>query len=227
MKKIALMLALSGMVATAFGQGTVNFVNGSGSQNVSTNTQLYINGAPTGLGATGLATGSAGSHFGYWYALLAQSYSGSGPTVATTIQNLLTTGWTYTGALGTNALGAGRIAGGATTITTAGMPGPVGTPNQFIVVGWSSSLGTDWATVSAELSSGNWNPLGGVFGISTVGTGLQAASPPEAIFNNAGTITTGFTLFAVPVPEPTTMALAGLGGLALLLFRRRDRKSVV
>ena len=27
--------------------------------------------------------------------------------------------------------------------------------------------------------------------------------------------------FIEPVPEPTTLALAGLGGLSLLLFRRR------
>jgi hypothetical protein len=29
-------------------------------------------------------------------------------------------------------------------------------------------------------------------------------------------------VMATPVPEPTTLALAGLGGLALLAFRRRS-----
>ena len=30
-------------------------------------------------------------------------------------------------------------------------------------------------------------------------------------------------LYLVPVPEPTTLALAGLGGLSLLLFRRQRK----
>jgi hypothetical protein len=228
MKKLALILTLSGLAATSFGQGFVNFANVSGNENVSTNTTLYINGNATGGGAgPGLVTGSGGAHFGYYYALLAQAYSGSGPTVATTIGTLLSTGWTYTGAWGTNALGGGRIAGGANTQTTAGMPTTGNPPNQFIIAGWSSNLGTDWATVSGQLATsglnGAWtlsSGVGGVFGISSVGTGLGAASPPEAIFDAPG-IATGFTLYEVPVPEPSTMALAGLGGLAVLLFRRR------
>jgi hypothetical protein len=28
-------------------------------------------------------------------------------------------------------------------------------------------------------------------------------------------------MYEIPIPEPTTMALAGLGGLSLLLFSRR------
>jgi hypothetical protein len=222
MKKLALILTLSGIVGISFGQGNVNFVNGAATD-VSTNTTLNIFGNATGSGASGLTLGSTAAPSGYYYALLAQPYFGSGPTVATAISNLLTTGWTYTGALGVNALGAGRIAGGANTLTTAGMP--VLSPqvwNQFLVVGWSSSLGTTWSTVSAELSSGIWNPLGGVFGISSVGTGLGATSPPEFIFTAAGAITTPFSLYSVAViPEPTTLALVGLGGLSLLLFRRR------
>jgi len=35
----------------------------------------------------------------------------------------------------------------------------------------------------------------------------------DLVFTLSGTV--------VPVPEPTTLALAGLGGLSLLLFRRR------
>src|ERR1039458_5236283 len=141
MKKLALILTLSGIVATSFGQGFVQFANTSGSQNVSTNTTLNIFGNATGSGSIGLVSGSSTAPSVYYYALLAHPYFGSGPTVATAISNLLTTGWTYTGVIANQALGAGRIAGGANTATTAGMP--VTAPqvyNQFLVVGWSSTL---------------------------------------------------------------------------------------
>ena len=40
------------------------------------------------------------------------------------------------------------------------------------------------------------------------------------LMNSSGTALSGLGV-AAPVPEPTTLALAGLGGLSLLLFRRR------
>jgi hypothetical protein len=171
-------------------------------------------------GTTGLASGSGAAPSGYYYALLGQLYTGT--LVNSTYATLLTDGWSYSGDTGVNGLSAGRIAGGANFQTTAGFA--VGVNNQFIIAGWSSNLGTTWAAVSAQLASGVWTPSGvapGFFGVSSVGTGLGSASPPEAILNVAGAITTGFTLYAVPVPEPATFALAGLGGLALLAFRRR------
>jgi hypothetical protein len=44
------------------------------------------------------------------------------------------------------------------------------------------------------------------------GTGGTAQGTP---------ITTPTDLFVVNIPEPTTMALAGLGAAALVIFRRR------
>jgi hypothetical protein len=38
---------------------------------------------------------------------------------------------------------------------------------------------------------------------------------------------TSFDLYAVQVPEPTTLSLAGLGGLSLLFLRRRNPKMVL
>ena len=48
-----------------------------------------------------------------------------------------------------------------------------------------------------------------------MGAGANVGGQPIVIAN-------GLTLFEVPVPEPATFALVGLGGLSLLLFRRRN-----
>lgn len=82
------------------------------------------------------------------------------------------------------------------------------TTYSIFAIGWSSAYATPTA---AELA-------GGKVGWSTVlqytfGSPISTLSQPV------------WTQFAVtgagPVPEPTTLALAGLGGLSLLLFRRR------
>jgi len=228
MKKIATVLALGAAVVTSFGQGYVDFANTSGSQNFSTNAATSITGASTGLSGTGLTSGSGVAPSGYYFALLMQSYSGSGATVNSTLANVMTGGWSFSGALGNNVLGAGRIGGGAAAATTAG--DVIAGANQFLIVGWSASLGTTWSAIANELTSydnsGSWSGPAGYLGISTTGTGVgQANTSPEILFGGATGIQGPTTLFATGsatvVPEPTTMALAGLGAGALLLFRRR------
>ncbi len=217
MKKIVTTLAVCGMAVASFAQGHVNFVNASGFQNVSTNISQDIFGNPTGLVGVGLVNGSGVEPNGYYYALLAQPYSGSGPTVPTTIGNLLTSGWTFTGAQGVNALGRGRIGGGADTITTAGMP--LGGTNQFLVAGWSASLGSTWRQFPL-----NFKVAIGVTKVSLVYPALalvQLALALQKQYLVGHGVASPFTLYAVPIPEPSTIALAGLGGLSLLLFRRK------
>ena len=225
MKKLALTLTLlTGIAATsAFGQGAVNFTIAAAANDVYTNATLYINGSSTGLSGSGLTTSqSVGS--GFYFALLGQNWSGT--TVHSTYTSILTDGWLYSGVLGTPSLSAGRMSGGNPASTTAGfaMPGGNQINNQFLMVGWSSNLGSSWATISGDLQSGNWNTSNnapGFFGISATGTGLTSITPQEIIFGGTGIA--GFTtLYVTPaVPEPSTLVLAGLGGLSLLLFRRR------
>jgi hypothetical protein len=71
----------------------------------------------------------------------------------------------------------------------------------------------------------------GYFGVSEMGWGFSGGSgtpagPSETIWGVSagmpGGLAQGFNMFGVaPVPEPSTIALAGLSSLALLLFRRR------
>jgi hypothetical protein len=98
-----------------------------------------------------------------------------------------------------------------------------GTAMNVMLVGWSAGLGSSWSQVAglfqAGLNSpGNYFGFSGIANIISGGSG-SPASPPTSIF---GAGIQGFDLFsAVQVPEPTTLALAGLGGISMLFLRRR------
>lgn len=226
MKKLIITVSVVAAVFTCFGQGYVDFRNNTG-QNVSTNNTVDIYGNPTALTGSGLTFGNATAPQGYYYVLLMQPYLG-GPTNNPTASTLLSGGWLFVGIGATNVTNPGRLGGGAAALTLNN--DPAGVTNQFVVAGWSSNIATNglagWMTVSNELSLGSWttlNNLPGYFGISQVGTGIGSSSSasPELLFGGATGIQTGWNLDLVPVPEPGSLALAGIGGLSLLLFRRR------
>jgi hypothetical protein len=72
----------------------------------------------------------------------------------------------------------------------------------------------------------------GFFGISSEGYMASSPANPGAVIIGGGANLYGTPIQSTltplyllpPVPEPTTLALAGLGGLGLMLFRRQ-RKS--
>jgi len=201
MKKLAAIICLSALATGAFAQGTVSFANQPGTKIT----------ASTGAGgaSTDLAAGAPAS---YYFALLTQAAAG-GP-------------FTFSGVYGTNSASAGRLQVGTFAVDTWAP----GTPRQYEVVGWSKSLGATWnnawLTANNTLAASTdpvWGPGGfaGISGISTgtAGGGSPIAAPAWNLFGGSGL--TGFNLGAVGVPEPTSMALAGLGAAALLIFRRR------
>ncbi len=97
-----------------------------------------------------------------------------------------------------------------------------GTAMNLMLVGWSANLGTSWSQVSGELPPGNLSGYFGYFGYSAIAnlTSLGYGSPPPPPQSIFGAGIQGFDLFASPVPEPATLALAGLGGLSMLFLRR-------
>jgi hypothetical protein len=91
---------------------------------------------------------------------------------------------------------------------------------------WDISKATDYAAAAALAAN---NPAGyavAALGHNWIGTSAifqytittnPTPAPSEFNMNNFQ----GFSLTFVPIPEPTTLALAGLGAAALLIFRRR------
>jgi hypothetical protein len=204
MKKILTILAIATSVTLGYSQGTVNFTTIASSYLVSTN---------DGVGDVGGTATAAGS---YYYALLTQTYTGAASS--TINANPLTT-WTFSGAMATNStLRAGGINGGSQAI--AGWT--PGSTAYVEIVGWSADMGTTWAAAEALISAGNLTAAD-FWGHSVVGYVVSggAGTPPgpaNTLFTANG-ISGGFQL--TNVPEPTTIALIGIGGLGLAMIRRR------
>jgi len=219
MKKILTLAAVLGTASASFGQGYVSFAN--------TVSSRVSNGS--GVLQPAAAAGS------YYYALL----------VAPSTQNTISsangsfTGWTLA-VIGQNTGVAGRLTGnnadsGAAVQVNGGAFTAAGGTADFAIVGWSANIGSDWTAAAQGFhgfaANGTWtitNPAmpGGSssvwFGVSAVANDI-VLQPLGASYNSVfgAAAIPGMTLTSVPVPEPTTFALAGLGAAALVIFRRR------
>ena len=226
MRKTLLSLFLGLAGCSAWAQGTVVLQNANASYLLSTNAALI----GQGIGVTAKTPALA-----FDYAVLIANYGGPVPS-----SNPLDAAWSGAVLTGVNfAVIAGGISGqgGSAGAAVAGWGAPTGpqytdgTEKYFMIVGWSSNMGTTWGTVSADLASG-WATLPegkAFFGESAIGYGFAGGGPfslpAPSLWGVSsampGGLTSGFTL--VVSPEPSTFALTGLGGLALLLLRRSRR----
>jgi hypothetical protein len=244
MKKLVLTtvcaLCLSG---AAFAQGTVNWGGFNAAFIAQTNS---ASSGIVGGNQTGGSAGYGAINNAYYYELLYNTSFNGTQAADPTYAQLFGGTWLDAGLQAVNGPGQnGRIVANPVN-NGANVPASWnnGTTNNIILVGWSANLGTTWGSVSNILASaltGNRTALiaagYGFFGESVTGylnPSPTGTSPGAVVFNPTAT-GSGFPInnpsgspmqmySLLPVPEPATMALMGLGGLSLLLFRR-SRKS--
>ena len=239
MKKLALTaICALGLTGAAFAQNIAWNTITPAAFTVDTNSTRYsplFGGGSTGGGATGFTAVPA---LGFYYELLYNSsFTGSQVAGANAPSNsfavLFGGTWLDSGLSATNVTtSTGKVNGNPAGNTAAVVPWNAGTTDNIVLVGWSANLGSSWAVVSNELATGSYLNLpltaNAFFGVSAAGYETTSTANPGATVVNGAANSTGLPinslatqLYVLPVPEPATMALLGLSGLSVLLFRRR------
>jgi len=207
MKKVLLTLSVVALAASVFAQGTVTFNNRITGVLI---THVYLGGGSqlSGQGNTDFPVGAtdwAGftslSGAGYTAALLAgPAGSLEGALVQATPTTTFRTG-----------TGAGFI---SPVTATLGNVAKDAASAVLQMVAWDNKGGTitTWTDALAAWQAGTI-ALGRSALINVASIGGDLNTPPNMVGLQS------FNIYLVP--EPTTMALAGLGAAALLIFRRR------
>ena len=197
MKKTIILsvLGLTAAAVSSYGQGSIAF-NTYQSLAGSGISTTYGNGPSVGSGIGSTFTGEL-----LWSSVNIPDVASTALTAA----NPLTAGWTVgsTAPFAVSGAQAGYIIGPNLNIAAA-----VGTSLYFEIVAFN---GTSWGQGTYQGHSGTFT--------ATLATGTTL---PDA--NQLNNLTPFSVYNIVASPEPTTLALAGLGGLGLMLFRRQ-RKS--
>jgi hypothetical protein len=200
MKKYLSVLAVAAMAAyatSAFAQGTVVFNNGTGlvKQWTDPANSTLIN-VPKGGGFVQLYWAASGAAYTPWTgSMSASAWYAANPA------------FTLANAVGFTTPSAGKFTGGTLTLSPLAAGGGI----DYVIVGWTGAF----ASFDAALTA---NAMVGVSAKAGSTTGNPTTVPPGTATPIADTFG-GMTL--QPVPEPSTLALAGLGAAALLIFRRR------
>jgi hypothetical protein len=202
MKKIPPLIVFLALPLLARGQGTVNFANSS-------LTLISTDGVPMPVSGT--------QQFNF------AIFLGPSATVGSSGQTPLfsDSAFQIVAAYNTNSTSlAGRINNRNNIDVTTGLGQGFfpGSTVDFVVRGWSANAGATWSEALANWNNGT--PLFSMFiGSSTVGN--DTVLGPEftpTVFGLGANQVSGFNM--IQIPEPSSLAFAGLGAVALWRFRR-------
>jgi hypothetical protein len=212
MKKLLLTSLASLLTVAAFAQGTVTFQNANTLSGWNPVADRHVKFGETAAAFNPLLVAGANVSSNYagvnLTSLRAALFYAPG-TVADGdwLQVNLAAGGTAATFKNSTSSSAGSWFGGTRTLTTIAAQGGVA---SLMVVVWDSSLSADPLSVAAR--GGLWG-RSSVFAYTTPASSTPA--PVDFLPNNLQSFTIGV------IPEPSSMAIAGLGAAALVFFRRR------
>ncbi|MGB8369232.1 MAG: PEP-CTERM sorting domain-containing protein [Verrucomicrobiia bacterium] len=223
MKKTLVLATLVAFVCvSSYGQGSIyynGFLHGVGNNYTTPGTVTYNTGidvelfyapASTTTAVSAIANSSSPASLTYNIATAWADIMGNMPT----FQYVDGTNSPVGPAVFQSAANGGGSYNNAVNFTAANLT--AGTTYTFYEVAWYTGASGQYST----LASANGNTYVGwsqAFQYTPVAT--TGSPPPVPALVNAALV--GDYLVGGIIPEPTTIALAGLGGLSLLLFRRR------
>jgi hypothetical protein len=226
-KALTIITITAGLAVTSQAQGLVNFNNSSAA-----GTKISINsvlgGAATGLAAVSPSAAAPTYYYALFSSTSATTVAGSGsaaviPTAAGVGDYAFSDpNWTWDAYAQSGTTRGGQVTG-STSLAIPGIGG--GSTGQFVILGWSSNIGSTVASLESFLAGTDAGVQTGFVGESSVtgaltlgnGAGITTPSP----FGTTAPVTPGFVLGTVTVPEPTSIALGVMGGLSLLALRRK------
>jgi len=211
-------VSLLALTATSYAQGEFQFQNNTSASAVTygPTTQALgftpgtrVFGAVGGTWEYGVYLGAAGSTSFSQLTLFDTTLSLASANSASALAGLISGGAVgVTGSsAGTPVTGNGNVAGGITL--------QAGTTYVVEVAAWTHA---DGGSLAAALASNDPSAMVGSSGLGSV-TATTTPTPIAQLFGTSAGQLGGFSVNTVP--EPTTIALGGLGAAALLFYRRR------